>query len=97
MFPGLDETQVPAPARGALQQAKTDFMLAKHGKTPQYAQYLHTIPHTRSKVYQGNGYCLTMVRIDHTYPLKSGPEIVIMPSLTGSGVYRYDEVDEVAD
>lgn len=97
LFPGLDEAQVPVSAQSALQHAKCDFQLAKHGKSPQYAKFVHTIPHTRSKVYEGQGYCLTMVHEDSRYPLRMGPEIIVLPSITGAGAYRYDEVDEVAE
>ena len=97
LFPGLDEAGLSAADQTALAQARTDFMLVKHGKTPQYAKLVSADPHSRSRVYQGQSYSLTSVREENMYPLRTGPEIVFSPSLTGGKSYRYDEVDEVAD
>jgi hypothetical protein len=97
LFPGLDEAGLSAADMTALAQAKTDFVLVKHGKTPQYATLISADPYSRSRVYQGKSYRLTSVREDNTYPLRNGPEIVFSPSLTGGKPYHYDEVDELAD
>jgi len=97
LFPGLAETDLSAPARNSLAQAKADFLLLKQGKPPQYARFVSTIPNTRSRVYEGQGYRLTRVREDNIYPHKFGPEIVVSPSITGGKAYHYDEVDEVAE
>jgi hypothetical protein len=97
LFPGLDEAGLSAADRTALAQAKTDFQRVKHGKTPQYATLVSAIPHTRSRVYQGQAYCLTSVREDNIYPHRTGPDIVVSPSITGGKAYHYDEVDEFAD
>lgn len=78
-----------------LAQAKVDFQLARTGKTPQYAKFSKTIRFTRSKVYEGQGYRLTVVSEDSQYPHKKGPDIVLSPSITGGKPYHYDEVDEV--
>jgi hypothetical protein len=97
LFPGLDEAGLSAADRTTLAQAKTDFLLVKHGKTPQYATLVSADPHTRSRVYQGQAYRLTSVREDNTYSLRNGPEIVFSPNLTGGKPYHYDEVDSVAE
>jgi hypothetical protein len=97
LFAGLNEEHLSPGAQKSLAEAKADFMLAKHGKTPQYATLAESVPNTRSKVYVGKGYRLTVVREDSIYPHRSGPAIVVSPCITGGKVYRYDEVDEVAD
>jgi hypothetical protein len=97
LFPGLTEAGMSAADRTALAQAKSDFQMVKHGKAPQHAQFVSTIPHTRSRVYQGQGYRLTFVREDNIYPHRTGPDIVVSPSITGGKAYHYDEVDEVAE
>src|SRR4051812_13392062 len=76
LFAGLDEANVPPTAKNSLAKAKVDFQLAKHGKAPHYAKLAHTIPHTRSQVFEGSGYRLTMVHKDTQYPHRQGPEIV---------------------
>jgi hypothetical protein len=97
LFPGLEEANLSCDAQNSLSQAKTDFMLVKHGKTPQHATLISSIPHTRSRLYEGQGYRLTSVRKDNIYPHRTGPEIVISPKITGGKAYHYDEVDEVAE
>lgn len=97
LFPGLAETGLSAPARNSLARAKADFLLLKQGQPPQHAKFVSTIPYTRSRVYSGQGYRLTMVRQDNIYPHKVGAEIVVSPSITGGKAYHYDEVDEVAE
>jgi hypothetical protein len=97
LFAGLDEGQVPAGSRTALAHAKTDFMLVKHGKAPRYAQYVKSVPRTNTKVYEGEGYRISAINENTSYPLRKGPEIVVFSSITGGDTYRYDEVDEVAE
>lgn len=97
LFPGLDEAGLSAADRTTLAKAKTDFQLVKHGKAPQYATLVSADPHTRSRVYQGQSYCLTSVREDNPCCCRTGPEIVFSPTITGGKAYRYDEVDEVAE
>ena len=95
LFAGLDETHVPAGATTMLAQAKVDFQLARQGHAPQHAKYAQTIPFTRSKVYEGQGYRLTVVHEDIKYPHKKGPDIVLSSTITGGKPYHYGEVDEV--
>jgi hypothetical protein len=97
LFAGLNEEHLSPGAQRSLAEAKADFMLAKHGKTPQYAALAQSVPNSRSKIYVGKGYRLTVVREDNIHPHRSGPAIVVSPSITGGKAYRYDEVDEVAE
>jgi hypothetical protein len=97
LFAGLDESRMSTKSQQTIAKAKVDFRLAQKGMTPQYAKYIHTIPHTRSKVYEGDGYRVTMVKEDNSFRLRTGPEIVVSSCITGGRAYRYDEVDEVAD
>src|SRR5690242_11813577 len=64
LFAGLDESKIRGNARAMLARAKEDFQLARHGKEPRYAKYVSTIPYTHSRVYEGKGYRLTMVKKD---------------------------------
>jgi hypothetical protein len=95
LFPGLDDTQVPARSRAALEQAKIDFQLARKGEPPQYARYVGTIPYTESKIYRGNGYTLTLVNGGLRDRL--GPQILVESAITGGKPFSYDEVIEKWD
>lgn len=90
LFAGLDETSLPVEARRALEQAKIDFQLARHGRPPQYARYISTIPNTESKVYRGWGYTLTLINGGLRNSI--GPEIIIESSITGGDPFSYDEI-----
>ena len=97
LFAGLDETKIRPGARAALAEAKVDFQLARHSKAPQYAKYVSTIPYTHSRIYQGKGYCITMVHKDAAGCRSDGPEIVLDASMTNGKPFSYDEIDEVSD
>jgi len=92
LFPGMNEAAVPAKARPALAKAKVDFQLARHAQAPQYAHYVGTAPGGDGKVYEGEGYRLTMVSKEFVHRQEAGPAIVLDPSITGGGAYRYDEI-----
>ena len=79
-----------------LAQAKVDFQLARHGRTPQYAKYAHMNRSSHSKVYEGQGYRLTIVHQDSIYPHEEGPDILLYPRITGGEPYHYDEVDSIS-
>jgi hypothetical protein len=55
LFPGLNEHSVSVENQAALSQAKADFLQVKHGNPPVHARLVQTLPHSRSKVYQGQG------------------------------------------
>lgn len=94
LFVGLDDQQVSGTKRSALAQAKVDFQLTRSGKPPLYAKFVGTLPYSMSKVYQGNGYEITMVD-DSSFAGRSlGPKIVISPQITGGELFKYDEIDE---
>lgn len=96
LFVGFDEQHLSDAGRAALERGKADFQRARGGNEPLYARYVRTLPDSRSKVYQGDGYELTLVD-DGTLWHKSGPQIVLDVTLTGGKPYRYDEVDEDPD
>jgi len=97
LFAGFDESKVRPGAKAALAQAKADFELARRGKEPRHAKYASTIPHTNSRVYQGKGYCLTIVHKDLGVSHSDGPKIVLDASITGGKPFCYCEIDEVVD
>jgi hypothetical protein len=84
---------VPANARPALARAKVDFQLARHASPPQYAHFVGTASSGDAKVYEGDGYRLTMVNRDLVHHQEVGPDIVLDPAITGGRSYRYDEID----
>lgn len=95
LFAGFNDQQVPGTMRSALDQAKLDFQLARRGKPPLYAKFVGTLPYSMSKVYQGNGYEITMVDDSSFAGHALGPEIVIRPEITGGELFKYDEIDEI--
>jgi hypothetical protein len=97
LFAGLSETAVPAGARGALAEAKEDFQCGRCGEAPRHARYVTTLPYTHSRVYEGRGYRLTLVDKRLVTSAMKGPEIVVDATITGGGVYRYDEIDLIQD
>jgi hypothetical protein len=97
LFAGSDESGIRPGARPALAEAKADFELARHTKEPQFAQYAGTIPNTHSRIYQGKGYRLTMVRKDAWVSHSHGPEIILDATITGGNPFTYDEISEVQD
>ena len=97
LFAGLDESKVCGCARPMLAKAKEDFQLARHGKEPCHAKYVSTIPYTRSRVYEGKGYRITMVNKDIVPAHYEGPQIVLDAGITGGKPFTYDEVDVTGD
>jgi hypothetical protein len=97
LFPGFDETKVRPDAKPALDEAKVDFQLARQGKAPRYARYEGTRPHNESKIYQGQGYRITVVNNWAFHSHSEGVEIVMDASITGGKPFSYDEVDRVVD
>ena len=97
LFAGLDEAKVPQSAKTALAQAKADFQLARHGKAPRYAHYVSGVPYTRSKVYEGNHYRLTLVDKELVRPQEHGPAIELDGKITGGAPFQYDEIDRSWD
>jgi hypothetical protein len=97
LFVGFDERRLSSPKHTALEHAKVDFQRARGGKEPVYARYVRTEPYSQTKVYQGDGYELTLVDDGTTWWHKRGPQIVLDATLTGGKPYRYDEVDEETD
>ncbi|MEO6787332.1 MAG: hypothetical protein ABI318_14460 [Chthoniobacteraceae bacterium] len=97
LFAGLDESKVCGCAKAVLAKAKTDFQLARHGEEPRYAKYVSTIPYTHSRVYEGKGYCLTMVNKDLVSVRYEGPRIVLDACITGDKPFAYDEVNAIGD
>jgi hypothetical protein len=97
LFVDLDETKIPASAQTALLQAKSDFQRARHYEAPRYAAYSGPGFSPRGKVYQGHGYCITMVHEETAFGWLDGPEIALEPSITGGLRYRYSEVDTIKE
>lgn len=98
LFAGLDESKVVmAAAKFALAEAKTDFRLAQHGKAPLYSRCVSGVPGTHSKIYQGNGYQLTVVNNDLVRPQAHGPEIVLDTFITGGKPFRFSDIDRSWD
>lgn len=95
LFAGLDESKMRPAAKAALAEAKVDFLRVRRGQKPQYAQYTRTAPHDGSKIYEGWGYCLTVVHKQIGGSCSDGPAIVLTPKITGGKPYSYDEVDVV--
>jgi len=95
LFVGLNEAAVPAKSRTALAKAKVDFQLARHASAPQYAHYVGTAPYTNSKIYEGDGYRVTLVNKNVVAYQEIGPDIVLDPSVTGGSSYHYNEVDRI--
>lgn len=93
LFPGVDEAAVSPKARPALAKAKVDFQLARQASPPQYAHYVGKAPYSNSKIYEGDGYRLTLVNKDFVHYQEVGPDIVLDPSLTGGRSYHYNEID----
>lgn len=97
LFPGLDESRVPAASRVALAQAKEDFQLAREGRDPRHARRVNANEPAGSRVFHGKGYELTIVHRQMVTVIESGPAIVIDGSVTGGKPFRYDEVDRAED
>ena len=97
LFAGLDETKVCGCAKESLAKAKADFLLARRGKEPVHAKYVSTIPYTHSRVFEGKGYCITMVKKDIVDSFYEGPKIVLNSSITGGKPFTYDEVEVTGD
>lgn len=97
LFAGLDETKVSGCAKASLAQAKEDFLRARHGREPVHAKYVSTIPYTHSRVFEGKGYCITLVKKDLVDSFYEGPKIVLESSITGGKPYAYDEVEVTGD
>jgi hypothetical protein len=97
LFPGLEEANLSPHAQNCLAQAKSDFLLLKHGEAPRHATLARTVPHSRSKVYEGPGYRLTMVREENSCAPRMGPEIMVASTITGGPAYHYDEIDDIND
>jgi hypothetical protein len=95
LFAGFDETKVRPGAKAALAEAKADFLSARRGKAPQFAQYVSTIPYTHSRVYQGKGYQITLVSKDLVYAHFAGPQIVLEAGITGGQPFAYDEIESL--
>src|SRR6266446_5026733 len=93
LFAGFDETRIRPSAKAALAEAKADFQLARHGKAPQYAKYVSTIPYTHSRIYQGKGCRVTLVNKDLVVSHYVGPQIVLDASITGGEPFTYDEIE----
>lgn len=97
LFAGLDESKVPADAKPLLANAKTDFQLARRGKAPCHAKYVTTIPYTHSRVFEGKGYCITLVKKNLVDSFYEGPQIVLNSCITGGKPFTYDEVEVTGD
>ncbi len=97
LFAGLDEQKFRGGAKAMLAEAKADFILARHGKDPQHAKYASTIPYTHSRVFEGRGYQLTLVKKDEIARLYVGPKIMLNSKITGGAPFAYDEVDCLGD
>ena len=93
LFPGLDESKMSASARASLGKAKQDFQLARHKKEPVNAHYVSTLPYSHSRVFEGDGYCITMTNRNRVKYTELGPKIVISASITGGKPFCYDEID----
>lgn len=97
LFAGLAGEKLGADARAMLDEAKADFMLARHGQEPRHAKYASTIPGTHSRVFEGRGYELTLVNKDVVVSHYVGPKIVLKAAITGGQPFAYDEVDCLGD
>ena len=97
LFVGLDEARVPAAAKPSLAKAKEDFQRARHGQEPVHARYLETLPSSNSKVFQGDGYRVTLVSKNFVHCVQTGPDIVLESCLTGGRPCRYDELELVGE
>lgn len=97
LFAGLDEQKLGNCAKAMLAEAKADFILVRHGQEPRHAKYASTIPYTHSRVFEGRGYQLTIVRKDEIARLYAGPKIVLDSKITGGEPFTYDEVDCLGD
>ncbi len=96
LFVGLNEASVPASARAALSRAKADFQRARHGETPLYAHFSGTATSSYSKVYEGDGYRITLVNKYMMVYSDIGADIVLDSSITGGQPLHYSEVDRVS-
>jgi hypothetical protein len=85
LFAGLDETKVCGCAKASLAQE------------PVHAKYVSTIPYTHSRVFEGKGYCITLVKKDLVDSFYEGPKIVLNASITGGKPFTYDEVEVTGD
>ena len=97
LFAGFDEQRLGGAAKAMIQEAKADFQLAKHGDDPRYAKFASTVPGTRSRVFEGRGYELTLVNKDEIARHYVGPKIVLKSAITGGVPFAYDEVDCLGD
>lgn len=97
LFAGLDEQKLSSGTKAMLEQAKTDFQLARHGGDPHYARFSSTIPGTHSRVFEGKGYRLTLVNKDMIVNHYVGPQIVLNAAITGGKPFTYDEVNCLGD
>jgi len=99
LFAGFSAENISIPAQHLLKKAKEDFQLARNNQEPVHAKYVETVAHgysdARARVFQGEGYVLTIVG-DATHLYASGHEIILESTITGGEPYRYDEVDIVA-
>ncbi len=97
LFAGLEESQVPVSARRSLAEAKVDFQLARQGMNPHYAKAAGTLPCSHSRVFEGNGYQLTLVDKDLAHITLKGPQIVLGSRITQGQSYHYDEIDRLGE
>lgn len=95
LFVGFDDQHVSNKVREALYHAKVDFQLARSGKTPFYAQYVRKLPNSMSKVYQGEGYEITIIDETSFSGHSLGPKIIISSDITGGAPFKYEEVDDI--
>lgn len=97
LFAGLHEDGLSTGAKAMLDEAKTDFQLARHGHDPRHAKFASTIPGTHSRVFEGRGYELTLVNKDLVICHYIGPKIVLKAAITGGQPFEYDEVNCLGD
>ncbi len=95
LFPGVNEASVSASARAALSRAKADFSRARRGESPLYAHFTGTAPSSNSRVYEGDGYRITLVNKYMMVYSDIGADIVLDSSITGGQPLHYSEVDRV--
>ena len=95
LFPGMDESSVPSRCRQALAEAKEDFQRVQHGQLPAHAKFVCGIACTHSKIFDGNGYRITLVDKDFPSQHAKGPDIVLHSSLTGGAAYHYDRIENL--
>lgn len=93
-FAGLEQVKGTPAAQQALAEAREDFQLALHDQTPVHAHYVETLPASRTKVYAGNGYRLTIVHVDFIGSHRDGPEITLDSSITGGSPRTFDHITE---